>query len=126
MFELGALYLDVDGLRLRGLELGLGRCHIRASRDTGVVAILRELQRFLVTRRCIPEQLRLRIECTKLEVVDGKLGLERQATERGGCGTRLCAGTVCLDGASNLTKHIQCPGDVEGYAVRGIFPHSRK
>src|SRR5271165_3144927 len=117
MFKLGALYPEVDGLRLRGLELGFGCRNVRPCGHTGVVAILRELEGFLVTGGRVIEQLHLRVKGAKLEVVDGEFCLEGQATQSDSGGARLCACAVCLDISSNRTEDVQLPGDVEGQRI---------
>ena len=79
MFELGALDSEVDQLRLRGVELGLGLRHVAIGGDAAGEAVAREREKLLVGLDGCVEQVDVAIESVQLEVVLGQFGLKEQA-----------------------------------------------
>ncbi len=79
VFELRALHADVDRLRLRALQLRLRLHDIDVRRDTRVIAVARELERFLERGHGVVEQLALLVEHAQLEIIEGELRLRQQA-----------------------------------------------
>ena len=79
MLQLGALDSDIDQLRLRGVELGLGLRHVAIGGDAAGVAVAREHEQLLVGLDGCLEQVDIAIDSVQLEVVLGELGLIEQA-----------------------------------------------
>ena len=69
MFKLRALHADIDGLRLRGLQLRLRLHNICACGYADIILVFRKLQRTLIFGHRIVEQALLRIGHAQLHII---------------------------------------------------------
>ena len=111
VLELRALHADVEGLRLGGENLGLGRRDIRLRyRIPAVELVLHDLQRGLVFLDRAIEQFAQRIRGAEIEIGGGERPLRRKLgiVEIGGAGLR--AGRVALDLPAHFAPDVEVPG----------------
>ena len=102
VFVLGAGDAGVDLLRLCGQQLRLRGDDVGARRSAGGILVLRDLERTLVLRDGVGQQIVQRIGFAQFEIGDGEHGLHREGRigEIGGAdlraapGFRLCRRTL--------------------------------
>ncbi|CUJ61219.1 Uncharacterised protein [Achromobacter sp. 2789STDY5608633] len=111
MLVLAALPIQVDRLGPRALDLGAGHGDVGLADDAHAVAVLRQLQRFLVGGHGRVQQALLLIEHAQLQIGLHQRGLRAQAGRRqvGQAGRR--AGLGGLDIAAHAAPHVQLPTD---------------
>src|SRR5437016_1003316 len=110
---------EVEPLGARVLELRLRLGHVRALRDARLVAILRDLERLLVTVHRALQQCEIQVRHAQLEVSLGERRLLRE--QHGGqiARARLGRGAVGFDGAADAPPHIDLPVGGEAHAILG-------
>ncbi len=117
MFEGGALHAYADVLSARGFELRSRLRHFGAGAQAAIEAILRQVERLLISHQRLIQQLLLRVEAAQFEVVDGQFGMQAEANgfQIGGAGLGLFAGGG--DGAMNAAPGVQLVIDVDRQRV---------
>jgi len=118
MLGLPARDLDVDGLRLRGLQRGVGQLHVGARGDPDAVLALRDLQRLLVGLDGARVQLLLGIRHAQQDVVADHLRLDRQPRCREVRLAGLRAVTGAFHGAPGTTPEIGLPAGLQRPRMR--------
>ena len=101
MLELRPRGIDIHGLRLGLVELGLRLRYFDAGGNASVIAIPREVQSLLIGDDRIVQDSLLRIQAARFKVIGRQLGLELQldVLEVGG------GGLVLLGGARNAAAN---------------------
>ncbi|MNO94533.1 hypothetical protein D3C76_861530 [compost metagenome] len=119
VFELGALVLQVDGLRLGALQLGARLGHVGLGDDAGVVLVLGEFQCALVGLHGIVEQALLLVDHPQLQI--GLRQLRLQAELRGGevGGAGVHAGGVGFQLAAQLAPQVELPAHADVRVIAG-------
>ena len=113
VLRLGARHAHIDGLGLRGFELGLGLHHIGLGGHAAGVLVIRQLERLLVVRDGLVQELLLGIVGAQLKVVLRQRSLIAQAGALQIARARLGAGLVGLDRAADRAPEVQLPREVE-------------
>jgi hypothetical protein len=119
VFELRALRLEVDGLRLCGLELAFGQRHVGAQHGAGGVLVLREFERLGVGRGGAGVQVALQVDDADLQVVLRERGLDAQARAREVVGAGLRWRIAGLDRAAHGAPDVGLPARGEAQGVGG-------
>ena len=109
MLERRALDAERDLLRLRVLELRLGRHHIGLCGEPGVELVAHDLERLLVGGDGVIEHALLLVGDAELEIVARKRRLVGEPRCGEVRGRRLGGGDVGLDGAADAAPDIGDP-----------------
>ena len=117
MLVLLALHTDTYKLRPGRLQLRQGRHVTGAGRRAGPILVLRDIQRVLIRRQRLPQQLRQRILGAQVEIIGRQSRLRRQTGIREIGSADLGAGNVAFHLAPYLAPDIRVPGDRSGDTV---------
>jgi hypothetical protein len=112
VLRLGALHLEIDGLRLRGFELSLSLEHVAARRDACVVAVVGQLQRFLKGAHTVIEHPFLRVQGFDEKIILRHLGARAQSGRYEVCGAGLSACLIGFYRAPDPAPDIEFPRNI--------------
>ena len=74
MLQLRPVKIDVNVLSLCGLELSFGLQHVSPRGDAAVVAVVGEIEGFLISDDRLRQELLLRVESAQLKIILGQFG----------------------------------------------------